>query len=137
MSDRVPVPLPPPTREERNLAMLAQLFGLLGFIVSGVGHIVAPLVLWYIKREESPFVAFHAMQTTLFQLAMTLGTVAVVLVAVVTCVGVVLVPVWLVIWLVFSIMGTVAAARGEWSRYPVVGNWVLANVIQGRGEGVA
>lgn len=131
MSARIPVHLPPPTAEERNLALLAQGFGLAGYF-TGFGQILCPLVLWWVKREESPFVAFHALQTALFHIALTVAIVLAVVIGVVTIpivVGIVILavglPVLTVGGCILNIMGCVAAHRGEWSRYPVVGGWAL------------
>jgi hypothetical protein len=50
---------------DRNWAMAAHI---LGFLTS----IVGPLVIWLVKRRESRFVAFHALQALLFQAAIAI-----------------------------------------------------------------
>lgn len=128
MTDTVPVPFPAPGSQARNFAGMAQLFGCLGWI-SVLGAIACPLVLYFIKRDEEPFVAFHALQATLFQV-ITLGVVVVVVpLVVMTCVLIPLLPVGLLAWLFFCILGTTAAFRGQWARYPLVGQWALDHVI--------
>jgi uncharacterized Tic20 family protein len=131
VSARIPVHLPPPTAEERNLAMLAQIFGLAGY-VTGFGQIVCPLVLWIIKREESPFVAFHALQTALFHILLTVAFAAVLIVGIpllVVGVGLLILAIGLplvaIVGFILNLMGCFAAHKGEWSRYPIVGAFAL------------
>jgi uncharacterized Tic20 family protein len=135
-----PVHLPPPTTEERNLALLAQGFGVAGYF-AGFGQIVCPLVLWFVKRDESPFVAFHALQTALFHIALTVALVVVGVVGgilvfvggiglIVLAIGL---PLLLVGGFILNVMGCFAAHRGEWSRYPLVGEWALPKAPAGAG----
>lgn len=131
MSARIPVHLAPPNDEERNLALLAQGFGLLGY-VTGFGQIVCPLVMWFVKRDDSPFVAFHALQTALFHVAVTVALAVVALIGiplVFVGVGVLVLAIGLPLIavgaLILNILGCVAAHRGEWTRYPLVGAWAL------------
>lgn len=130
MTDSVSVPFPAPGAQARNFAGLAQLFGLLGIVAAVVGAIVCPLVLYFIKRDEEPFVAFHALQAALFTALMVGGVAAAAVVAALTC-GLLIPLVFVVLacWLFFGILGTVAAFRGEWSRLPLVGGWALERVI--------
>ena len=51
------------TRDDRLLAGLAHLAFLGGF------WLVAPVAIYVLKRKESPFVAFHALQATFLALA--------------------------------------------------------------------
>src|SRR5687768_12738889 len=62
--------LPAPTGEQRTWAMLAHLLALPGLLtLFGWLTWVGPLVVWVCRRKDSPFVAFHALQSLLFQLA--------------------------------------------------------------------
>ena len=68
-------PLPPPadssagTRSERQWAMLTHLSGLAQFAMPGLG-IVAPLVMWTMKKDDSPFLDDHGREAVNFQLSM-------------------------------------------------------------------
>jgi len=132
MSARIPVHLAPPTEEERNIATLAQLLGLIGYL-AGAGQIVCPLIMWFVKRDDSPYVAFHALQTALFHLLVTVLAVVIVIggfvllpvVGVGLLVWAIGLPVLLIGALVLNVLGVIAAHKGEWSRYPLVGGWVL------------
>jgi uncharacterized Tic20 family protein len=66
----------PPSVQEKNLAALAHGSVLLTFLVAvvsgGLGSVVTvlvPLFMWLWYRDRSPYVAFHALQATLFQVA--------------------------------------------------------------------
>lgn len=114
--------------EERTWAMIAHLGGIAGLIV-GVGQLgwVVPLVLWFVYREKSSFVAFHALQQLLFQLACLAAfwiAVGVVTVLTFLVIGVFLWPLVALIPVVPFIWSIVAALKanvGEWYEYPVVG----------------
>lgn len=61
---------------ERKLAILAHSSILLTFLVAvttgGIGILAAVLVpffIWLTNRERSPYIAFHALQATLYQIA--------------------------------------------------------------------
>lgn len=66
-----------PTAEERKLAILAHGSILLTFLLTvttgGVGVLAAVLVpffIWLLYRDRSPYIAFHALQATLYQMAL-------------------------------------------------------------------
>lgn len=66
-----------PTVEERKLAILAHSSILLTFLLTvttgGVGVLAAVLVpffIWLLYRDRSPYIAFHALQATLYQMAL-------------------------------------------------------------------
>lgn len=94
----------------------------------GIPSLVGPLVVWLVKRDD-PVVEPHARAALNFQLSILIyfvvgGLVAVI--ALVTIVGIllsVLIVLLLVLLflleLVFALLGTVAASRGELYEYPV------------------
>jgi uncharacterized Tic20 family protein len=61
-----------PTRDEKTLAGLAHGSILLGLATSGVGGIVAALVIWATQKEKSPYAAAQALQAMVYQ-AVTFG----------------------------------------------------------------
>jgi uncharacterized Tic20 family protein len=67
--------LPPgfPNNEERNWAVFCHLGGfafyLLGF---ALGHILVPLALWLLKREQSAYIEEHGREALNFQISVTL-----------------------------------------------------------------
>lgn len=112
--------LPPgfPSNEERNWAVFAHLGGfalyLLGF---ALGHILIPLVIWLLKREESEFIARNALEALNFQISVTLYSIVVGALCFVL-IGFVLIPVLMGFHIVFMIIASMKASQGETYRYP-------------------
>jgi len=82
--------------------------------------VIAPLVMWLIKRDQSPFVDDHGREAINFQISLLIYALVVVPVAaVLTCgIGAIL---WLGVWalgIVGMILAAVAAHRGQYYRYP-------------------
>lgn len=94
----------------------------------GVPSVVGPLVVWLIRRED-PEVEPHAREALNFQLSLLIYFVAgaiIAFVAALTIVGLILTVVIVValivlflLELVFALLGTLAASRGELYRYPL------------------
>jgi uncharacterized Tic20 family protein len=82
------------------------------------GGILGPLIIYLVKKEHSPFVAFHGLQSLYFGLAMMV----LMLVTFITIIGPIAVA---VAYWVYEIMACVKAYNGEWYRLPVVGNWAM------------
>ena len=125
-----------PTQDERTMATLAHLLQL-------VGWFIAPLIIFFVKRE-SRFVSFHALQAIFLQLAYMVvwGGFMVLWFALIfstvatggksgppQLVVVVFPLIWLfgmAIWvglLITAIVYGLKAGRGEWAEYPVIGRW--------------
>ncbi len=129
----------PVTQDERTMGTLAHALQI-------VGWWIAPLIIFLVKRE-SKFVSFHALQALFLQIiylvfgmffmvvwfALIFGTVF-------SRVGshpdapppaffIVFPLVWLfwmgawVALVVIAIVYAIKAGRGEWAKYPVIGNW--------------
>ncbi len=98
-------------------AMLCHLTALSTYIGIPFGHIIAPLVIWLIKKDEFPFVDEQGKESLNFQISMTIYGIA----AWILCfilIGFVLLPVVLVADIVFIIIATVKTNKGEAYRYP-------------------
>jgi uncharacterized protein len=98
---------------ERTYATFTHLSALAFF-----APVVVALVLWLIKKEESPFVNDHGKEAVNFQISLVIyWAVAVVLAYI--CVGLPLMVATVVLGLVGCIMGAVAAKNGRYYRYPM------------------
>ncbi|MEV2275106.1 DUF4870 domain-containing protein [Nocardiopsis sp. NPDC049922] len=112
-----------PNQAERQMGLIAHLGGgLAGFFFSGFGWLV-PLIVYLVKKDESPFVRDQAAHALNFQLLITIGIVVSWLLTLVI-IGVLTWIVVAVVCLVFGILGGLAANRGEWYRYPFNVTWV-------------
>ena len=61
------------SEDERTMAALAHASVLLN-LFTGMGGILAALIIWLTQREKSPWVGFHAQQSFVFQLIVILLT---------------------------------------------------------------
>jgi uncharacterized Tic20 family protein len=101
-----------PTEDERMWALIAHLSYLAGSVIGF--PFVGPLVVWLIKKDQSPFVGDQAKEALNFQLAVMVA----VLVLIVTCIGAILAPVVGIAALVYSIIAALEANKGVYYRYP-------------------
>ncbi|MFI7462501.1 DUF4870 domain-containing protein [Nonomuraea sp. NPDC049646] len=96
--------------DDTTMAMLAHLLGLL---VSWVG----PLVIYLMKKDESPYVRDQAAEALNFQITMFIGY-AVAIVLSLVLVGLLLFPIIWIVSLIFHVQAAIATNRGENYRYP-------------------
>ena len=110
------------SKDEKTWALLAHLSSFLGYFLGGCGGLVGPLVVWLIKKDESPFVAEQAKESLNFQISLFIYAVAL-LVSIFLLIGLVLVcfavAFLAVIGFVFPIAGAVKANEGKSYRYPL------------------
>ena len=109
--------VPPLVSEDRTLPVLCHALALAGFVGIPFANVLAPLLLWLWKREESSAVDEHGKESLNFQLSMTIYTI----VAAATLfifIGIVLLPVVLVANLVLVILASLDASKGQLYRYP-------------------
>lgn len=100
---------------ERTYAMLTHL-SLLGW---HFGLIVIPaLVMWLVKRDESPFLDDHGKEALNFQISLLIYGVLGLVLTPACGIGVAVWAAAYVLGLVGMIMGAVAANKGEYFRYP-------------------
>lgn len=122
--------------QERTWAMLAHLSVLLNPFTGFFGGIAA-IIIYFIYKNRSRFVAYHAMQSFLFQVITwlgaglvaafftTIGSVFAILIIPLLC----LVPGFLILLLIpasliYGVVGAVQVNNGEDFRYWQVGDWV-------------
>ncbi|MCP4537973.1 MAG: DUF4870 domain-containing protein [Chloroflexi bacterium] len=122
--------------EEHTWAMLAHLSILLN-LVTGLLGLVGALAIYLIYQNRSRYVAYHALQSLIFQLIVWLGggiltgiswiitgTLSAVLI------GLICIPFALVIsaiplaGVVYGIIGGIQCSQGQDFRYWMVGDWV-------------
>lgn len=106
------------TKEERNWGMLSHLLALAGYFVIPFGNIVGPLIIYLIKKDESPFVADQSRESLNFQISMSIyGLVGAVLTLLL--IGFLLLAAVWVAGVILTIIASVKAANGEAYRYPL------------------
>ncbi|MCH2124655.1 MAG: DUF4870 domain-containing protein [Pirellulaceae bacterium] len=96
--------------DSRNLAMLAHILGIVtGFLGS--------LIIWILKKDMDPFVDRHGKEALNFQLTVLICQAILMLPSL--CVFYIPTLAIYVVNIIFCILATVAANRGEDYRYPI------------------
>ena len=113
-----------PGSDARTWAMFCHLSGLAGFVIPVVlSGIIAPLIVWQVKKDEDPFIDEQGKEALNFQISIALYATLGVAACFITCVGVVLVPFLLgivyLVNLVLLIIAAIKANNGEHYRYPL------------------
>ena len=111
-------------QQDRTLAMLTHLSGLSGYIIPLCGVLV-PIIIWMVKKDDSPTIAAIARQAILLNVIVFLLVVT----GFVLLLTVILIPAVILGWcilglagLVLPIVGAIKANDGIYYRYPVVGS---------------
>lgn len=125
----------PISSEDRTHAAAAHLLGaLVGIFTAGfLLPILAPTLVLVINKSRSPFVLFHVNQAAWFQVLVSaaagVGVVLFLVLYFVTCgMGLLLLPLAIVPWAISVILPVwvaFGAQRGDWTPYPLLGEWVL------------
>ena len=111
-----PVVVPLRPDEERNIGMLSHLISLLANLLSG-GWISA-LIFYLLYRDRGTFVRAHTATELNFQLTLILAILAGFVLSFVI-VGIFVLIAAPVLAIVFGIISTMKANRGEWYTYPI------------------
>ncbi|MGB7156519.1 MAG: DUF4870 domain-containing protein [Tepidisphaeraceae bacterium] len=102
---------PAPTKDDNTMAMLCHLLSIFtGFL--------GPLIIWLIKKDQSPFVDDQGKEALNFQLTLLIGYIVGVVTACLIIGYLLIMAVW-VVSIIFAIMGTIAANKGVAYRYPI------------------
>lgn len=101
--------------DDRTMAMIAHI---LGIFTAFIG----PLIIYFIKKDQSKFVANQAMQATIFQGAIFIGYIIGGVLAVIGIGFLINLALW-ILSIVFAIIGGMAANKGQWYSYPATGNF--------------
>ena len=89
-----------------------------GFVVPALGHVFGPLIVWLVKRGDSPEIDAHGKEALNFQLSMLIYNI----VAAVLClilIGFALLAVLHILNVVFVILAAIKTSEGQMYRYPL------------------
>lgn len=125
-----------PTSEERTWASIAHLSILLNLFTVFLGPLVG-LVIYLVYKDKSRYIAYHAMQALVFQLAFWIGAGIIAsfvwivsLLTLIIIVGCCLLPVAVffsfvpIAALVYGVIGGIETSQGRDFKYWLVGDWV-------------
>ncbi|MFC6086477.1 DUF4870 domain-containing protein [Sphaerisporangium aureirubrum] len=102
---------PRPGTDDTTMAMLAHLLGLLT-------SFIGPLIIYLVKKDESPYVRDQSAESLNFQITLFIGYI-ICFVLSFLIIGLFLLPILWIGSLIIMIMAAVAANRGENYRYPM------------------
>lgn len=93
-------------------------WAILSHVLTFVGGFIAPLVIYLIKKDESPYVRHHAAEALNFQLSILIYAI-VSMILILVLIGILLILAVAIGALVFTIIAAIAASNGEEYRYPL------------------
>lgn len=102
--------------EDRQMLMILHLSQLLN-IVSGLGGIIVPIILWQLKKNEVAHMEEHAKEIINFQISFYIYFILAGLLCFLI-IGFVILPILGLISLIFPIMNGIKANNGEAVSYP-------------------
>jgi len=107
-------------RDARMWAMFCHLAGVGGLlpIVPVLGSLIAPLVIWQIKKDDFKFVDEQGKEALNFQISILIYALAAAILCF-ACAGFVLLPAVYILDLVFLLIAAIKANNGEHYRYPL------------------
>jgi uncharacterized protein len=113
--------------DDRTWAMLA-------YLLTFVGGIIAPLIVYFVKKDQSPFVRHHAAQSLNLSITSAIYSIGLLILALVAAAvshgfGILLFLLYFplgITFLVYLIIAAVAANRGEMYQAP---NWVVLQLV--------
>lgn len=114
-----PLPIQPSSPEsDRSWCIGLHLSGFSGILLGwSLMHILAPLVIWLIKRSDSPAIDTTGKEVLNFQISYSIYTGVSILLCFVL-VGFLFLPVVLVTWIVCMVLAAMKTSNGDTYRYP-------------------
>jgi len=104
-------------KEERNWAMLCHLSALCAYIGIPFGHLLGPIIVWQLKKNDYPMVDEQGKESLNFQISTTIYAIVSGLLMLVF-IGFILLPALMIFHLVLTIIAAVKTSDGEHYRYP-------------------
>ena len=106
------------TKKDKTWGVLCHLLTFTGLMGIPFGNILAPLVIWLIKKNESTFIDYNGKEALNFQISITIYAIVTGALCFIF-IGFLLIPVILIADIVLTIMATVKASNGELYKYPL------------------
>jgi uncharacterized protein len=113
-----PPPAPATSSDIRTWCVLCHAAALLGLFFHFLGHLLGPLIVWLVKRGDSPEVDAHGKESLNFQISMLIYDA----VAAILCVVLIGIPILIALWVlntVLVIIASIQASEGKFYRYPI------------------
>jgi uncharacterized protein len=110
-------PLGDQDKNSTTWAMFCHLSGFAGFLFP-FGNIIAPLIIWGLKRHDSPYIDSQGKEAINFQISMCIYY-AIAALLILVLIGLVIISVLAVFQIIVMIIAAVDAAQGRDFRYPL------------------
>lgn len=104
------------TSTERQWLLACHLSAFAGFIIP-FGNVIAPLIVWQMKKNDYPAVDEHGKESVNFQLSLTLY-ILISLILIIVLIGIALLVALAIMQLILVIIAAMKADKGELYRYP-------------------
>lgn len=111
-------PLSAGQKLNRGIAENERLYALFMHIGGLCFTFLVPLIMWLVKKDESPFIDHHGRQAMNFQISMFIYAV-VAFILIFFVVGIILFPLVILLDFVFAIVAGVKAYNGEYYKIPI------------------
>src|SRR6201997_3650822 len=115
--DRTPPPTPCTSSDVRTWCVLCHASALLGLFFHFLGHILGPLIVWLMKRGDSPEIDAYGKESLNFQISMLIYDA----IAGILCIILIGIPILIALWVlntVFVIIASIKTSEGKVYRYP-------------------
>jgi len=116
--ETIPPAAPSSSSQTRTWCVLCHASALLGLFFHFLGHLLGPLIVWLVKRGDSPEIDAHGKESLNFQLSMLIYDA----VAAILCIVLIGVPILVLLWImntILVIIASVRASEGQFYRYPL------------------
>jgi uncharacterized Tic20 family protein len=118
METTQPPPTPISSADVRTWNVLCHASALLGLFLHFPGHLLGPLIVWLVKRGDSPEIDAHGKESLNFQLSMLIYDA----IAAILCLVLIGIPILIALWImntVCVIIASIRASEGKFYRYPI------------------
>ena len=106
-----------PSKNERTWGMLCHISTFTGMIIP-FGNILSPLIIWLIKKDESPFITDQGKEVLNFQISMTIY-ILLSLFLIILLIGIPILIGLIIFNFIVTIIGAINANDGKYYRYPI------------------
>src|SRR5881398_3295013 len=116
--DQPSPPSPSTSSDVRTWCVLCHASALLGLFFHFLGHILGPLIVWLLKRGDSPEIDAYGKESINFQISMLIYDA----VAAILCIVLIGIPILIGLWIlntVLVIIASIQASEGKFYRYPI------------------
>src|SRR6266704_4708175 len=116
--DQPSPPTPSTSSNVRTWSVLCHASALLGLFFHFLGHLLGPLIVWLVKRGDSPEVDAHGKESLNFQISMLIYDA----ITAIHCIVLIGIPILIALWVlntVLVIIASIQASEGKFYRYPI------------------